>query len=125
MRKTTYQRIVLGYLVTAEITRLNDGFHILLVGGSRTHVGAVSTCSGSEVLTIEEKHHREGVVSAKWADTLHRAWNCPVTVACGIHYDHASKEEIRIVVEETDIMLAEIRSDGNRSDGNRNGGNKE
>ena len=61
---------------------------------------------------MKEKHHREGVVSAKWAATLHHAWDCPVTVACGIHYDQASKEEIRIVVEETDIMLTKIKNDG-------------
>lgn len=108
MKKTTYRRSVLGYPITAEITMLDVGVHILLAGGALTHIGAVSICGRDGLQTIEEKNHKESIISAGWAGRLYQAWNCPVTVSCGIHYDHISGKEIQIIVKETEHMLEEI-----------------
>lgn len=108
MKRVTYRQTVLNYPVTAEISVLNQGIHILLVGGMKTHIGAVSICSADGLQTMEEKGHRESAVSARWARVLYEAWGCPVTVACGIHYDHISKEKIRLIMDETEVMLEQV-----------------
>lgn len=109
MKKVTYRQTVLNYPITAEISALNQGVHILLVGGMKTHIGAVSICSDGGLHTMEEEGHRESAVSARWAQVLFETWGCPVTVACGIHYDHISREKIRLILDETEVMLEQVK----------------
>ena len=40
---TVLERPLLGYALRAEARRLDQGVHVLLTGGCRTHIGAVST----------------------------------------------------------------------------------
>ncbi|WP_294145057.1 hypothetical protein [uncultured Clostridium sp.] len=108
MKRVTYRQTVLNYPITAEISVLNQGIHILLVGGMKTHIGAVSICSADGLHTMEEDGHRESAVSARWAQALFEVWGCPVTVACGIHYDYITKEKIGLILDETEVMLEQV-----------------
>lgn len=107
-KKTTVCRTVLNYPITAKITPLDNGVHILLTGGCRTHIGAVSICDREGLHTIELPGHRESVVSTGWAKSLHRLWSLPVTVACGIHYENASKYEIQAVLAAVESLREEL-----------------
>lgn len=107
-QKITVCRTVLNSPITAEITPLDSGVHILLTGGCRSHIGAVSICGSEGLRTIELPGHREGVVSTGWAESLHCAWEIPVTVACGIHYENASREEIQEVLAAVASLREEL-----------------
>lgn len=106
-KQVQFEKIVLGHPIRAELTALDRGVHILLTGGERTHVGSLSICNEDGIQTLEFRGHKEGMISALWARRLYQAWDIPVTVACGIHYDRATKEEICLIVEAAGEMLEE------------------
>lgn len=100
---------VLGYPIRAQITGLDEGWDVELVGGCRTHVGAVTLAEpdGSQE-TLERPGHRDSHVSRRWAIRLARALGAPVCVRCGIHYDHASPEQVRAIVAACDQLLETV-----------------
>ena len=109
MKVIHLEKPLMGYRLEAQCSILDEGIHILLTGGSRTHVGAISFCfPGENAQTIQFPKHRDGVVSEKWAESLCRKLCVPVTVNCGIHYDHVSKEDIFRIVAETEEMLEQL-----------------
>lgn len=101
---------VLGRRITASVTVLDHGIHVLLSGGDRSHVGAVyyADGSGAEQYQFQAEGHREAVVSESWARKMAEAVHMPVTVACGIHYDGVGKEEIAEIVRGTGEMLEKV-----------------
>lgn len=78
--------------------------YVWLVTGGDAHVGAVAVAywNGgelhSQVLTVPS--HREGELALELAELACRRLQTTVTVAAGIHIDHATKEQIRDIVEE-------------------------
>lgn len=95
-----------GYPIEARVHRLDDGLHVLVTGGCRTHVGAVSYAfPGESVQTIQFPTHRDGKVSERWAKALCERLHCQVTVNCGIHYDNVSKADIQEIVAVTEQLL--------------------
>jgi hypothetical protein len=95
--------------ITAYVTPLDEGIHVLLVGGDTRHVGAVSLAQNGKLLqTVSYPTHKEQVIAEKWAIALSQKSCADVTVACGIHYDDLSREGIAAVVAQTDRMLADI-----------------
>ncbi|MCI5650245.1 MAG: hypothetical protein ACI4EG_00180 [Fusicatenibacter sp.] len=93
--------------ITAEITWLEEGVHVLLVGG-RSHVGAISYAQNGHVQGYQAMGHKEQTISDSWAKGLSVYWSCPVTVCCGIHYDEISKEEIQRIVNTCEELLQRI-----------------
>jgi hypothetical protein len=92
--------------IEARTHVLDDGIHVLVIGGCRTHVGAVSYAfPGQPVETVQFPTHRDGAVSERWAKTLCERMNCPVVVNCGIHYDNVTKADIMEIVKATDALL--------------------
>ena len=111
MKEIYLEKKLMGYQLKARCSILDEGIHVLLTGGSRTHVGAVSFCfPGETVQTVQFPGHRDGVVSKKWAEYLCRKFCTLVTVNCGIHYDNVCKEEICQIVAETEEMLTQIEA---------------
>lgn len=95
-----------GYPVEAACTVLDEGIHVLITGGSRTHVGAVSYAfPGEQVQTIQFPTHRDGAVSEVWAKKLCQQLGTPVVVNCGIHYDQVTKSDIAQIVSVTEKLL--------------------
>lgn len=95
--------------ITAYAFLLDEGANILITGGTRTHVGAFSHAEpGRETETRQFPGHRDGVVSARWAEVLCRLLDGPVSVECGIHFDGLSGEGIREVVKACGEMLEEL-----------------
>lgn len=100
---------VMGERITARIQRLDEGMHVLITGGVKSHIGAISYIyPGQPVCTIQFPGHKDGVVSEEWACELHRLLGETVCVECGIHYDNLKKEEIEKVVEISKKMLANV-----------------
>lgn len=104
------ERNVLDHPIWVEIKKLDDGWDIGIYGGCSTHVGAVSLADPSGALqTMERLHHKDSFVSARWAKELAKAWQAPICVRCGIHYDNATKEQLEIIIASCDEMLREAK----------------
>lgn len=112
MKTQFFQTECLGWPIEARIHRLDDGLHVLVTGGCKTHVGAVSYAfPGEEVQTVQFPTHRDGTVSRQWAETLCRRLRCPVVVNCGIHYDDVSRTEICEIVSAAEELLRKVCSE--------------
>lgn len=100
---------VQGYPICAEITQLDEGIHILLTGGIRTHIGSISVVEsdGSEQ-SITFPHHREDVVARQWASTLSARFQCRVAVVCGIHYDNLTPSSLQEVLQAIESLLPRV-----------------
>jgi beta-phosphoglucomutase len=88
-----------------------SGIQVLLTGGDRPHIGAVSVIGpDTELCSITFPGHKETVISEKWARTIYGQIKPeqPVVVSVGIHYDGITKQEIDRVLEKTDELLARL-----------------
>lgn len=107
MRQFSVTRSLFGADITAQVTLPGEGVHVLVCGGTRPHIGAVSVAGpDGAVSTMQFPGHKDGVISSRWAEALLTYF--PVVVAAGIHYDRLNREEIEAVVALTDEMLKEL-----------------
>lgn len=105
----TFEERLFGSPITCHATRLHEGLHVLLTGGVKSHVGAISTAlPGEKPETRYFPGHKDQFVSEPWAEKLAEKLGEPVTVVCGIHYDDATKAEIREILQCTDGMLEKL-----------------
>lgn len=106
MKEYLFSDSLMDYPITARLSVLDDGIHVLVIGGCRTHVGAVSYAfPGQKTETIQFPTHKDGVVSERWADELCRQTQAPVVVNCGIHYDNVDRAKIQQIVRVTEALL--------------------
>lgn len=97
-----------GLLVRAG----SDGF-IMLTGGDQPHIGAVTVGqTGNFCQTISFCHHKEDQICRMLSDNLQKK---PVinrfVLACGIHVDQITAEEIKEVVEMCENLFEEMQND--------------
>lgn len=105
----TLEACLMGYPIRCVATWLDQGVHVLLTGGSRTHVGAISVCQpGQAPETRVFSGHKDHFVSEPWAKRLSERFSAPACVVCGIHYDNVSKDQIAEILACTDKMLQEL-----------------
>lgn len=121
MRQFELRRTLFGADITAQTTVLDEGVHVLLAGGDRSHVGAVALAQNGALLACPSfSGHREQVVAERWAIELSQVVGGCVTVACGIHYDNATREQIETILRTCDELLRETLAglaDGGRNEG--------
>ncbi|NLO85080.1 MAG: hypothetical protein GX096_06610 [Clostridiales bacterium] len=102
---------VLDRSITATVLQLDEGLDVSLLGGDSSHVGAVTFAeSNSTHQTMERAGHKEAMLSESWAVALAKASQQPVTVRCGIHYDHASPAQIAQILNACTLLLGEIEA---------------
>lgn len=107
MTPFTLQQPLLGHTIQMQLTPLDDGLHVLLAGGQRSHVGAVALAQGGRLVAAASyPGHKEQQVAEQWAAALSAAGQTTVTVACGIHYDNATPAQIREILQLCDALLA-------------------
>ena len=100
-------RTLMGETLTARVLILDEGLHVSVYGGSRTHIGAVSIVDPEGRQTdVEFPGHKDGVIAGRWASAFGRIL-CPVVVEAGIHYDALDRKGIQEVLQVTDEMLDE------------------
>lgn len=104
------EKSVLGYPIRVQVQKLDEGWDILVIGGSKTHVGAVTLAEpdGTEQ-TLERPGHKDSHISRTWAPALAKALNAPVSVRCGIHYDGVTKVQIERIVDECSTLLQQLK----------------
>lgn len=100
---------IFGYPVSCAATVLDEGLHVLLTGGCRTHIGSISVAErGQELLSTRYPRHKDHVIGDKWAQTLADRFGVRVVVVCGIHYDNLTTDGIDQIVKLSDRMLEEL-----------------
>lgn len=100
---------VLGAPLTARIQVIDGGVRAEVYGGTRPHIGAVSIAGPEgDITTTQFPTHRDGAVSARWAEALAGAGLRPAVVLAGIHYDDLSADGIRQVLDASDRLLREV-----------------
>lgn len=108
IRELCFGTQALGEEISARVLLTGGGVQVIICGGSRTHIGAVSIASGSGQQDMEFPGHRDSVIAKKWAGALKEAGYCPAVVSAGIHYDNISGEEIEAVVALSDALLGKV-----------------
>lgn len=103
------EQMVLGFPIQVQLQRLDEGWDISVTGGVKTHIGAVTLAEpdGTE-RTLERPDHKDSYISRPWALALAKAWNAPVCVRCGIHYDGVTKAQIAQILEACQELLAKV-----------------
>lgn len=100
------EEMLFGYPIRCQVTELDSGVHVLLTGGCRSHIGAVSIAQpGEETETRVFPGHKDQFVSEPWAAALSERSGQRVCVVCGIHYDDASREQIEEILRCTQRLL--------------------
>ena len=108
MRQFELKRTLFGADIVAQITVLDEGVHVLLAGGERSHVCALALAQSGERLACPSfPGHKEQAVAERWACLLSERTAGCVTAACGIHYDHITPEKIQSVLDVCDKLLEE------------------
>ena len=96
----------LGLPIRAAAVRLDEGWDVSVLGGSRSHVGAVTLAEpDGDAQTLLRPGHRDDAVSVRWARALARRWNAPVCVRAGIHYDGVGRAGIGRIMLACDALL--------------------
>lgn len=104
--KMELQSRIFDRAIQATVLRTPEGIQILVAGGDRPHIGAVCIM---DPLGNRTSHcfpgHRDDVVAEKWAAEIYKKARTAVAVSAGIHYDRASQEQIRLILNATDALL--------------------
>ena len=88
------------YAVHLEAYTVGNDRLIVITGGEKAHIGSASLAeAGGKVQTISKKGHKDHVVSEKVASLICDKIGRDTLVMCGIHIDHASPEEIGLLVK--------------------------
>ncbi|HVQ01660.1 MAG TPA: hypothetical protein VMT57_09130 [Candidatus Thermoplasmatota archaeon] len=88
---------------------IGDDLVFFLGGGERAHVGAVVIAEpGKKIMTIKLSGHYDHVVLKPIAEAACQKYKTKVIAIGGVHVDYASKEEIRILVDNCAQLLPKI-----------------
>lgn len=107
----TIRRQLFGAELICTATPLDEGIHVLLTGGHKSHIGAISTAQPGE--SADTKYfpgHKDQFISTPWAERLAARLGQRVCVVCGIHYDDATKTQIAEILHVTEEMLDDLLS---------------
>jgi len=85
---------------------------VIITGGEKEHIGSATLKEKQEgIQTISKKNHKDYIVAEQLIEVIYDKIKKDSLVVCGIHIDHATKEEIDILVQNAqkcvDIFLKE------------------
>lgn len=84
---------------------LGDELLIIIGGGEKPHMGGISICTGTPPISISLPNHKDYLISHNAAWKIHRKYNRNVIVICGIHIDNATKEDIEILLRNSEKCI--------------------
>lgn len=106
-----WELTILNRPVTCTVATLDNGIHILLVGGDEGHIGAVSVCDpDAQPETITMSGHKEQFITVPWSKALADAARQRCCVVCGIHFDNATPAEINTIMTAINQLLQQVLS---------------
>jgi len=88
------------YRVWLKQHQLDEDVILILGGGERSHVGGIVICEpGKPAEIISFEGHRDTEVLQPLAEYACATYQKKVVALGGIHIDHASKEEISLLIQ--------------------------
>ncbi|WP_419780825.1 hypothetical protein [Maridesulfovibrio sp.] len=104
------------FKLVLAIEKMGKDLNVSLYGGDEAHIGAVALAVPHAGLREREKTdasvsvlavtgHKEDELARRIGYALATAFNCTVSVSCGIHLVKATKQEIRDVLQVADLLL--------------------
>ncbi|WP_227765514.1 hypothetical protein [Zhaonella formicivorans] len=107
------------YAVTAKVHVLDEGVSVTLYGGERSHIGSVAiavprlSLADPEVLSATTSvynlvGHKDDEVARPAAEKIAKNINQVVVVTAGIHVEDATKEDIVILLKNTEELVDAI-----------------
>lgn len=101
--------VLMGEKIFVRAVKLDEGMQVLIAGGEKSHIGAISYARPDEPIeTIQFPGHKEGIISSTYARTLSERLKETVCAECGIHYDNLKKEQIEQVVKVCQKLLDQL-----------------
>lgn len=97
-------------------TYVGEDLIIIISGGDRPHVGAVSYGGQGfenkdfEKNTVVYGNHKEYIICQRFSQRIGEIFNGNYIISAGIHLDNITKEEIEIVKNLSEELLEEIIS---------------
>ena len=101
--------VLLEKNITILFSRTDCGIDVLIAGGDRSHIGAISIVDPKgQIETKAFEGHKDQFISEEWAKALFELYRVPVVVSVGIHYDNLDAIGIQRVMLEMKKALNEI-----------------
>lgn len=108
------------YRVEAEVNICGKDLNVCIGGGEAYHIGASALAIPRKSLANEEETsasasvfcvvgHKEDELARKTALELSTLFGCIVNVTVGIHIDDATKEDIKLLSANYEIIVNEIK----------------
>lgn len=102
------QREANGLQVTLQAINVRDDLNVVICGGDKPHIGAVAVAqprpslldaaqasASTSVITV--MGHKEDLIAHRTASQITAATGGVTTVSCGVHIDHATPEQIKVI----------------------------
>ncbi len=111
-------RSVDGIELTISHEKIGTDLLVVIRGGDEHHIGGAALAYPTKshyrdattvsVNTITAPGHKDYLVANTSAESICKALDIPVLVSVGIHVEHATKNQIGLIIEEVDSMVNEI-----------------
>ena len=90
------------YIVSLECHKIGKDRLVIITGGEEKHIGSATLIEEKGRLqTISKQGHKDHIISERMANIIYDKIGKDLLVICGIHIDDASKEEIEILIDNT------------------------
>jgi hypothetical protein len=97
------------YKVWLKREKIGDDLVFFLGGGERSHIGGVVICQpGKPVQAIRLTGHYDDIVLQPIAELACSKYKTKVVALGGVHVDHATKQEIDLLVENCKKLVERI-----------------
>jgi hypothetical protein len=97
------------YKVWLKRDKIGDDLVFFLGGGERSHIGGVVICEpGKPAKAIRLTGHYDDIVLQPIAELASSKYKTKVVVLGGVHVDHATKQEIELLVENCKKLVERI-----------------
>ena len=106
-------------IIEAQVIESGDDLCVVVAGGEEHHIGSVSismprpSLSNSEKIsattsTYNFEGHKDDFIGNKFSSELASKLNKKVVVACGIHIDNITEDQMSTVFSVSEKLLREI-----------------
>ena len=97
------------YKVWLRREKIGDDLVFFLGGGERSHIGGVVICEpGKPAQAIRLTGHYDDVVLKPIAEIACKKYKIKVVAIGGVHINHASKQEIDLLIENCKKLVERI-----------------
>jgi len=97
------------YRVWLKREKIGDDLVFFLGGGERSHIGGVVICEpGKPLQAIRLTGHYDDIVLKPIAELACRKYKTKVIAIGGVHVDHATKQEIDLLIENSKKLVEKV-----------------